>query len=183
MARLQEPILAGPVFHRCARPRSAPPLRRRLLRTVRNDHPGNCWRKLEVAGIDRKPVSSRGPWPRVAADWRSLKSPENYLGYQRTQNFASLGGAVLDKPRSYEVPARLRRNDWALSGDWTVQERGHRPEQAQRAHRLPLSRPRSSSCHGSADARNIRQISRTDRRSAAGCGPRTRRGRARRWQR
>ncbi|HKA77066.1 MAG TPA: cytochrome c biogenesis protein DipZ, partial [Pseudolabrys sp.] len=32
----------------------------------------------------------------------------------------SPGGAVLDKPRMYELPARLRLNDWALSGDWTV---------------------------------------------------------------
>jgi thiol-disulfide isomerase/thioredoxin len=56
----------------------------------------------------------------VAADWGSLKSPENYVGYERTQNFASPGGAVLDKPRMYEVPARLRLNEWALSGQWTV---------------------------------------------------------------
>ena len=25
----------------------------------------------------------------------------------------------MDQPRSYELPARLRLNDWALSGDWT----------------------------------------------------------------
>jgi hypothetical protein len=54
------------------------------------------------------------------ADWRSLKSPENYVGYGRTQSFASPGGAVLDKPRMYELPARLRLNEWAMSGDWTV---------------------------------------------------------------
>jgi thiol-disulfide isomerase/thioredoxin len=56
----------------------------------------------------------------VAADWGSLKSPENYVGYARTQNFMSPGGAVLDQPRTYALPARLRLNDWALSGDWTV---------------------------------------------------------------
>ena len=32
------------------------------------------------------------------------------------------GGAVLDKRRVYAVPARLRLNQWALSGDWTVQK-------------------------------------------------------------
>ena len=72
------------------------------------------------AEVDSKPVSVEAKGFEVAADWRSLRSPENYLGSQRTQNFASPGGAVLDKPRSYEVPAQLRRNDWALSGDWTV---------------------------------------------------------------
>ena len=31
----------------------------------------------------------------AAADWASLWSPENYLGYERTENFASPNGAVL----------------------------------------------------------------------------------------
>jgi thiol-disulfide isomerase/thioredoxin len=56
----------------------------------------------------------------VAADWASLWSPENYLGYERTENFASANGAVLDTPHRYAAPARLRLNHWALSGDWTV---------------------------------------------------------------
>ena len=56
----------------------------------------------------------------AAADWNSLKSPENYLGYERTENFASSGGAVLNKPRLYTAPAQLRLNQWALSGDWTI---------------------------------------------------------------
>jgi hypothetical protein len=56
----------------------------------------------------------------AAADWNSLKSPENYLGYERTENFASPGGAVLNKRRLYTAPAQLQRNQWALSGDWTI---------------------------------------------------------------
>src|SRR5215475_7356330 len=56
----------------------------------------------------------------AAADWGSLKSPENYVGYERTQNFTSPGGAVVDKPRMYQLPARLRLNEWALYGDWTM---------------------------------------------------------------
>ena len=56
----------------------------------------------------------------VAADWATLKSPENYVGYERTEGFVSPGGAVRDKPRTYELPARLSRSDWALSGDWTI---------------------------------------------------------------
>jgi thiol-disulfide isomerase/thioredoxin len=58
----------------------------------------------------------------VAADWDSLKSPENYVGYERTENFASPGGVVLDKRRVYTAPAQLKLNHWALSGDWTVQK-------------------------------------------------------------
>jgi thiol-disulfide isomerase/thioredoxin len=56
----------------------------------------------------------------VAADWASLKSPENYVGYERTAGFASPGGAVRDKPHIYEVPTGLRLNNWALFGDWTL---------------------------------------------------------------
>ncbi len=57
------------------------------------------------------------------ADWATLGSPETYLGYGQARSFASPGGAERDAPRTYVVPDRLRLNDWALSGDWTV-ERG-----------------------------------------------------------
>jgi thiol-disulfide isomerase/thioredoxin len=73
-----------------------------------------------VGGFDREPVSVDARGIEAAADWRNLKSRENYLGFERTQNFASHGGAHLDKSRMYELPARLRLNEWALSGDWTV---------------------------------------------------------------
>ena len=79
-------------------------------------------REAGVSGLDHEPVAVNGRGLEAAADWRSLKSPENYVGYDRTQNFASPGGAVLDKPRVYVPPARLRLNEWALSGDWTVRK-------------------------------------------------------------
>jgi hypothetical protein len=56
----------------------------------------------------------------AAADWHSLGSPENYVGYGRANGFASPGGAVLDERHTYSVPTELRGNDWALSGDWTI---------------------------------------------------------------
>ena len=75
-----------------------------------------------IGGIDRESVSVDARGIEAAADWGSLKSPENYVGYERTQNFVSPGGAVLDRSRMYELPARLRLNEWALSGDWTVKK-------------------------------------------------------------
>jgi hypothetical protein len=63
-------------------------------------------------------VDARGA--ETAADWGSLKSPENYVGYERTENFASPGRALLNKRRVYAAPTRLRLNYWALSGEWTV---------------------------------------------------------------
>ena len=75
-----------------------------------------------MGNIDHKLVSVDARGAETAADWDSLKSPENYVGYVRTENFASPGGAVSDKRKVYAVPARLRLNQWALSGDWTVQK-------------------------------------------------------------
>jgi thiol-disulfide isomerase/thioredoxin len=73
-----------------------------------------------VGGIGHELVSVDGRGAEAAADWNSLKSPENYVGYERTENFASPGGAVLDKRRIYVAPAQLQLNHWALSGDWTI---------------------------------------------------------------
>jgi thiol-disulfide isomerase/thioredoxin len=74
-----------------------------------------------TGGIDQDLVSVDATGVEAAADWASLRSPENYLGYQRTENFASSDGAVLDTRHVYVAPARLRLNHWALAGDWTVQ--------------------------------------------------------------
>ena len=60
----------------------------------------------------------------AAADWANLRSPENYVGYGRTENFASPGGIASGTRRVYDVPARLSLNQWALSGDWTVGKQG-----------------------------------------------------------
>jgi thiol-disulfide isomerase/thioredoxin len=59
----------------------------------------------------------------AAADWDALQSPENYVGYGLTENFASPLGAVFDKRHVYGSPARLDLNHWALSGAWTMKDR------------------------------------------------------------
>lgn len=65
-------------------------------------------------------VSVEGQGAEAAADWGNLRSQENYLGYQRTQNFSSPGGVTTDKARTYAAPATLKLNQWALVGDWTA---------------------------------------------------------------
>jgi thiol-disulfide isomerase/thioredoxin len=75
-----------------------------------------------ATGVSRDLVSGEAQGAEVAADWGNLKSRENYVGFGRTENFSSPGRAVLDKPHVYAVPARLKLNDWALSGDWTVEK-------------------------------------------------------------
>ena len=73
-----------------------------------------------IGGIGHELVAVDARGIEAAADWDSVQSPENYLGYGRTENFASPGGAASDTRRVYAVPTRLRLNEWALSGDWTV---------------------------------------------------------------
>ena len=73
-----------------------------------------------AAGQDLVAVDARGV--EAPADWDNLRSPENYTGYERTENFASPGGTVAGESHSYTAPASLRLNQWALSGDWTMGE-------------------------------------------------------------
>jgi thiol-disulfide isomerase/thioredoxin len=74
-------------------------------------------------GIGDDLVSVADDGLEAQADWASLGSPETYLGYEQGQNFASPGGAELDRSHTYVAPDSWRLNQWGLSGDWTV-ERG-----------------------------------------------------------
>jgi thiol-disulfide isomerase/thioredoxin len=56
----------------------------------------------------------------VAADWRTLQSPETYAGYGQATGFASEDGAAFDKPHVYAAASRLPLNSWDLLGKWTV---------------------------------------------------------------
>jgi thiol-disulfide isomerase/thioredoxin len=71
-------------------------------------------------GIDQELVSVDAGGLEAAAEWDSLRSPENYLGYERTDNFVSPNGSILETSYAYAAPPRLGLNHWALSGDWTV---------------------------------------------------------------
>jgi hypothetical protein len=73
-----------------------------------------------IGGFREGVVSVDAGGIEAAADWGNLKSPENYVGHDRTQNFASRGGADLDRRRLYAAPARLALNEWALAGEWTM---------------------------------------------------------------
>jgi hypothetical protein len=70
------------------------------------------------------PVDAVGP--ELPADWLDLKSGENYVGYERTENFASPGGFATNKPHSYISPSELKLNYWALAGDWVADKQSIR---------------------------------------------------------
>jgi Thioredoxin like C-terminal domain/AhpC/TSA family len=77
---------------------------------------------LREAGVDIEQglVRIEPDGVEAAADWASLGSPETYLGYGRAGSLASPGGVVPDQRHVYSAPAGLRRNQWALSGDWRI---------------------------------------------------------------
>ena len=80
-------------------------------------------RLLRDSGRDGVPddvVPDAGDGFEAQADWANLQTPETYLGYEQAQNFASPGGLSAG---GYEMPDRLKLNQWALEGEWTIGSR------------------------------------------------------------
>ena len=75
-----------------------------------------------AVGIDQDLVEVEPRGLEVAADWRTLRSPESYLGYRQSTSFASEGVAVFDERHDYQARDRLPLNYWDLTGNWTVTE-------------------------------------------------------------
>jgi thiol-disulfide isomerase/thioredoxin len=74
-----------------------------------------------LLGIRRNPLSVNGVGVEAEADWANLRSPEAYVGYERTAHFASPGGAVPDRTTTYRHPPELWLNAWSLAGDWSME--------------------------------------------------------------
>jgi thiol-disulfide isomerase/thioredoxin len=70
----------------------------------------------QLLGVERELVSVEGVGVEAEADWDHLRTPETYLGYARSEHFASS-----DDSLAYEIPQRLRLNHWALAGKWTIE--------------------------------------------------------------
>jgi hypothetical protein len=93
---------------------------------IRDDHFGEgryeqSEREIQrLLGVERELVAVEGVGLEAEADWDHLRTPETYLGYGRSDHFASPGGAALDQHRVYELPGRLRLDHWALAGEWTI---------------------------------------------------------------
>jgi thiol-disulfide isomerase/thioredoxin len=73
-----------------------------------------------LLGVERDLVSVEGVGVEAEADWENLRTPESYLGYGRSERFASPGRAALDERTTYELPEPLGSNHWALGGEWTI---------------------------------------------------------------
>ena len=86
-------------------------------------------------------------------------------------------GAAFDQPRAYELPSRLRFNQWALAGEWTIGGEKVVLDQGRREHRLPVPGARCASRICLPGPREPVPFRVAPRRR--GSGPLTRRGRRR----
>ena len=84
------------------------------------------------------------------------RSPENYLGYQRTDNFVAPNGSILETSYAYAAPTRVGPQPLGPVGRLDGQARGHRAQPGRWADPLPLPRPRPAPGHGTAGARDAR---------------------------
>ncbi|MFK0164903.1 cytochrome c biogenesis protein DipZ [Rhizobium sp. NPDC090279] len=64
-------------------------------------------------------VNVKATGAEAASDEADVQSPETYVGYLRSQNFADDAGTVNDAAHDY-VAAMPKLNEWGLAGNWTV---------------------------------------------------------------
>jgi thiol-disulfide isomerase/thioredoxin len=74
----------------------------------------------EVHPVDVEPPLARpaASGAEAAANWADMRSAENYVGYDRTNNL--LATPVRDQAHHYAAPSRVRLNQWTPVGDWTL---------------------------------------------------------------
>ncbi|HEY3219443.1 MAG TPA: thioredoxin family protein [Gemmatimonadales bacterium] len=65
--------------------------------------------EARIGGVGHDTVAPDARGIEVAADWDNLRSPENYLGSERTEGFVSKRDV-----------AKLRLNEWTVAGNWTI---------------------------------------------------------------
>jgi thiol-disulfide isomerase/thioredoxin len=74
-----------------------------------------------ATGLTPDLVQVEATGPEVAADFGSLRSPETYLGFARSENFLAGEDAPLGRRSSHSFPTRIGLNEWALDGAWKVE--------------------------------------------------------------
>lgn len=77
-------------------------------------------REAGATGLEDRLSLVEGHGIHLAPDFKALRSPETYLGYERALNFVSVPAAVRNQVVSYSAPKQLALNTWALAGRWSV---------------------------------------------------------------
>src|SRR5450631_2270113 len=72
-----------------------------------------------ATGLNLSPVNPSADGVEAAPSG-DVQSPETYVGYGRTERFASPERLAQDSRKTYSAPARPSLNQWGLSGSWIV---------------------------------------------------------------
>jgi thiol-disulfide isomerase/thioredoxin len=67
-------------------------------------------------------VSVHAQGVEAAADMNDVQSPETYIGYAQTQDFASPGGMKQNAEKNYTAPTQPGLNEWGFAGKWIDRE-------------------------------------------------------------
>ncbi|PZM12518.1 cytochrome c biogenesis protein DipZ [Rhizobium tubonense] len=71
------------------------------------------------AGVASDVVEVKATGAQAASDESDVKSPETYVGWQRSENFVGTEGTVNDAAHTYTA-SEPQLNQWGLTGNWTV---------------------------------------------------------------
>ena len=111
LGALQQPLLAGALFHRSRRPDPRPPLRRRPLRAIRARDPVADRHRARAHPVE-------GP----ASRQRPTGTPPHARNVSRIRPQRKL--RVVGRSRAHEATATAPRapgpNEWGLAGNWTI---------------------------------------------------------------
>ena len=72
-----------------------------------------------ATGVDESVVRVAGQGIEAAPSGTE-QTPETYVGYRRGESYASPERRARDAARTYNLPERLRLNQWGLAGSWNI---------------------------------------------------------------
>ena len=70
--------------------------------------------------VSTTPTEVSATGAEAPSDSQNIGSPETYVGYKHSQNFASAEPIAKDSRKVYTLGPRLSLNQWALEGPWEV---------------------------------------------------------------
>ncbi len=65
-------------------------------------------------------ITAKASGVQQGSDSQAMRSPETYVGYRRSENFASTPAIAPDATATYQLPAQPTLNQWGLEGQWMI---------------------------------------------------------------
>jgi cytochrome c biogenesis protein CcdA/thiol-disulfide isomerase/thioredoxin len=65
-------------------------------------------------------ITAKASGVQQGSDGQDMQSPETYVGYRRSENFASTPDIAADKNAAYHLPTQPTLNQWGVEGQWMI---------------------------------------------------------------